>query len=280
VALKGRTGDSRGFALLIVLWTMALLAFIVAELTASSRTEVKIAQNLVGNAVAQAAADGAVFEAIFKLSNPSEGRRWRLDGRAHLVVIGHSRVRVTLTNEAGRINPNLASEALLEALLRVTGSDTEAAHRLATAIEEWVGRKAVPGGPAAGLAEYRAAGLDYGPPGQPLDTLGELSEVLGITPSVLAEIGPHLTLYGAAQPDPRAADPVVAAALALASPTLPSLPRFAVAAPPPFPLLLTVRIAAAARGPGDARASTLVIARVGSLLPSGYVVLSRKAHFG
>lgn len=276
---KARSGNTRGFALLIVLWTMALLAFIITELTVRGRSEVEIAQNLVGNAVAQAAADGAVSEAIFKLSNPSSGG-WRLDGRRHLVVIGHSRVRLTLTNEAGRINPNLASKALLEALLQVTGSAPGRAARLATAIEEWIGKEPVPGGSGAALAEYRAAGLDYGPPRQPLQTIGELSEVIGMTAPVLAAIRPHLTLYGAAQPDPRAADSVVAAALALVSPRLPHPAPLPLAAQQAFPVLRTVRIIAAAKGPGNARATTVVVARIGRLLPSGYVILSRRAQFG
>jgi hypothetical protein len=54
-------------------------------------------------------------------------------------VIGHSRVTLRLEDEAWRINPNLASPALLEALLRGTGSDSESAHRVASAIGEWVG---------------------------------------------------------------------------------------------------------------------------------------------
>ena len=40
--------DCGGFALIIVLWTLVLIAFIVAHITASGRTEVRIAGNLVG----------------------------------------------------------------------------------------------------------------------------------------------------------------------------------------------------------------------------------------
>jgi general secretion pathway protein K len=50
-----------GFALIIVLWTLVLIDFIVAHLTPSGRTEIRIANNLVANAVAQAAGDGAIF---------------------------------------------------------------------------------------------------------------------------------------------------------------------------------------------------------------------------
>ena len=69
-----------GFALIVVLWTLVLIAFIVAHLTASGRTEVQIASNLVANSVAQAAADGAIFEAIFNLSDPRPEQRWPVDG--------------------------------------------------------------------------------------------------------------------------------------------------------------------------------------------------------
>ena len=51
---------SRGFALLIVLWTLVLIAFVVAQVTAAGRTEIRIAGNLAANAAAQAAADGAI----------------------------------------------------------------------------------------------------------------------------------------------------------------------------------------------------------------------------
>src|SRR5271165_7502665 len=85
-----------GFALIIVLWTLVLIAFIVAHLTATGRTEIRIAGNLVANAVAQAAADGAVFAAIFNLSDPQPEQRWPVDGNARELVIGHSRVLVRL----------------------------------------------------------------------------------------------------------------------------------------------------------------------------------------
>jgi general secretion pathway protein K len=101
-----------------------------------------------------------------------------------------------------------------------------------------------------------------------------------MSPSIMAEIRPHLTLYGPAQPDPQAADPVVAAALALVSPAIGSPSSLPVGAAAPVPPLLTVRIAAAAHGPGGALATMVVIARVGAMLPTSYVVLSRKARLG
>jgi general secretion pathway protein K len=262
---------SGGFALLVVLWTLVLIAFIVAHLTASGRTEVRIAGNLVADAVAEAAADGAIAAAIFNQLEANPDQRWPLNREAHELIIGNSRVKVQLEDEAGRVNPSAASPALLEALLRVTGSDPESARRLAAAIGGWVGSElAQPAQKNALLAEYRAAGLDYGPPGEPLETLDELGRVLGMTPAVLAAIRPHLTLFGPPQPNLASADPVVAAALA----TIPQAPQAPVSPNQPPPDMIIVRITATAFGPSNARVTKSAIVRVGAMLPGGYAVLA------
>lgn len=266
--------QSDGFALIIVLWTMVLIAFIVAHVTASGRTEIRIAGNLVANAVARAAADGAVFAAIFNLSDPQPEQRWPVDGKARELVIGHSRVLVRLEDEAWWINPNSASPALPEALLRATGSDPETARRLAIAISEWVGSIPVARPQNAVLADYRAAGLDHAPPGAPLETLDELGRVLGMTPAVLAAIRPHLTLYGPPQPNFATADPIVAAALAEIS-----LAEAVPSASQPPPDVLTTRITATAFGSNNASVTRSAIVRFGAMLPAGYQVLVWRNEF-
>ncbi len=271
-AVCGRSG---GFALLIVLWTLVLVAFIVAHITASGRTEIRIAGNLVANAVAGAAADGAIFAAIFNLMDPRPDQRWAVDGTARELVIGDSRVTVRLEDEAGRINPSWASPALLEALLHVTGSDPASARRLAAMIAEWVGSAPVPRSQNARLAEYRAAGLDYGPPGTPLETLDELARVLGMTPAILAAIRPHLTLFGPPGPSLATADPAVAAALAEI--TLADQASSSANQMPPD--VLTVRIAALASSLGNGHVTRSAIVRLGEMLPGGYVVLAWGSDF-
>jgi len=247
-----------------------LIAFIVAHLAASGRTEVRIAGNLVADAIAQAADDGAIYASIFNQLDPNPDQRWPLNGQPHELTIGNSRVMVKLEDEAGRVNPSLASPALLEALLRTTGSDPESARRVAAAIGEWVGSAQTARPKNELLANYRAAGLDYGPPGEPLETLDELGRVLGMTPAVLAAIRPHLTLFGPEEPNRASADPVVATALAEIAQGA-SVPISPNQAPPD---LFIVRITAAAFGPGNARVTRSAIVRVGAMLPGGYAVLT------
>ena len=257
-----------------MLWTLVLIAFIVAHLTSNGRTELRIAGNLVANAVAQAAADGAIFEAIFNLSDPLPDQRWPVDGKTRELMVGDSRVALRLEDESWWINPNSASPTLLEALLRATGSDPESARRLAIAVGEWVGSAPVPRPQNVTLAEYRAAGLDYGPPGGPLESLDELGRVLGITPAILEEIRPHLTLFGPPQPTASSTDPFVATALAEVSQIAAA---FSANQPPPD--VLTARITATAFGRGNARVAQFAIVRLGAMLPRGYEVLVWGSRF-
>jgi general secretion pathway protein K len=266
------TGSRRrdsGFALLIVLWTLVLIAFLVLHLTATGRTEIRIADNLVANAVAAAAADGAVSEAIFNLSNPRPEQRWPVGGSPQVLTVGDCRVVVRLEDEAARVNPNLASPALMEALLRGLGSDPGNARQIADAIADWVGSSATPKTADVLEAAYRAAGRDYAPPGTPFETLDELGRVLGVTPALYAALKPHLTLFGPAEPQP-GADPVVAAAVAQL-PQLGGTPTPTAAAPQD---VLTVRIIATAAGPGNAHVTRSAVVRIGSTLPQGYAVLA------
>jgi general secretion pathway protein K len=260
-----------GFALIIVLWTLVLIGFIVAHLTASGRTEIRIAGNLVANSASQAAADGAIFETIFNLSDPNPEQRWPVDGTPRQVAVGGIQVILRIQDEASWINPSTASPALIEALLRVIGSDPETARRIATAISEWVGSAAAPRPQEALLADYRAAGLDYGPPGAPFETLGELSRVLGMTPAVLLAIRPHLTLFGPQEPNPATTDPVVAAALAMTSTAGQPVVQ---PGPAAVPDALMVRITALAAGPGNARVTRTAVVRTAVTLPQGYAVLA------
>jgi general secretion pathway protein K len=249
---------SGGFALIIVLWTLVLIAFITAHLVATGRTEIHIAGNLADNAGAGAAADGAISQTIFDLLAPDRRQRRRLDGAAHTLEIGDCRVTVRVYDEAGRINPNLASPALLEALLRVTGTAPENARRLAVAIDEWVGASGAARTQAALTAEYRAAGRDYAPLAEPLETIGELRRVLGMTPTLFAAIAPHLSLFAPAVPILQDADPIVRAAVAAITKSDPGQ----LAATPAQPDDFTARIQAIAQGPGNARAARLAIVRI------------------
>jgi general secretion pathway protein K len=202
----------RGFALLIVLWTMVLLALLVSEITAAGRSEAELAANLRGGAVAEAAADGAEAIAIFHYLAPS-GLRWPADGTWHRLRVGPAQVAVVITDEDGKVNPNTAPRDLLVALLRRIGVDAGAATRLAAAMVDWRSPGPMPSPGGAKTPQYRVAGMAWGPPGAPFQSTAETALVLGMTPAIAARLRPYLSIFTTGEVDPAAADPVVRAAL-------------------------------------------------------------------
>jgi general secretion pathway protein K len=260
--------SERGFALLIVLWMLVLTSFLVAMIAGSGRTELRISSNLIANGQTAAAADGAVYQAIFNLIDSRPELRWPLDGSIHSSRIGDCVIDTRVRDEATRVNPNLASPALLEALLRTIGQDPQSARQLSIAIGEWIGAASPPRPKAVLLAEYRQAGRDYAPPGAPLLSLDELTGVVGMTAATLAILRPHLSLYAPALPT--RADPIVAAALDMVArdnapasllPALPSNNR-------------TARIDITAHGPSNATVTRTAIVKLGPAQAGGYAIVA------
>jgi general secretion pathway protein K len=181
----------RGFALLIVLWTMALLALLVAQFTTTGRTEVQMAQNQRANAVTEAAADGALYEAVMRLVQGA----WAPDGRLRMMRVGDAAVEVRIINQARKVNPNTAPVPVIQALLTNVGVDSGKAAVLARAVVDWRsnGPQSLSGGTK--LSQYQAAGLPYGPANQLFDSVDDVGMVVGMTPAVMARIRPFLSIY-------------------------------------------------------------------------------------
>lgn len=204
-------GGDRGFALLIVLWGIVLLAMLGTGITASGRTDVQLAANIRDAAEAEAAADGAVFAAAFRLLDP--GRTWHTVAEPYTLDTGRARVTLEISDDAGKINPNMASPELLRSLLLLLGTESTTAGRIADAIADWRFPGTLPRQNGAKAPQYRAAGLSYGPPNKPFESLNELGNVLGMTPVLLARVVPHLSLYNDGTAVPAVADDVVRRAL-------------------------------------------------------------------
>jgi general secretion pathway protein K len=202
----------RGFALLIVLWTLVLLALLGTRIVAAGRYDTRLARNLIDAAVLEAETEGAVQQTIFQMLLPGVGR-WTADGTTHVVRVGRAVVTIRLEDESGKVNPNIASEPLLAALLIQVGAPRATANAVAAAIVDWRTAGTEPRPLGAKAPQYAAAGRDYGPPGSDFRDLDELGSVLGMTPVLLARLRPHMTVYSDTDPDGSSSDKIVTAAL-------------------------------------------------------------------
>jgi general secretion pathway protein K len=207
------SGGQRGFALLIVLWTMGFLALLGTQIVAAGRSDTQLADNLKQEAVLEAAADGVVAQSMFLLL-AAKDNRLSADGVERLLRVGQIAVLVRVANENDRVNLNTASGVLLRSLILEVGGSASVADRLVPAILDWrtSGVAARPNGAKA--LQYQAAGRSYGPPGTTFRDVDELADVLGMTPDLLARLVPHVTVLTDGDPDMSTKDPVVARALA------------------------------------------------------------------
>lgn len=256
-----RRGRQRGFALIIVLWAVVLIASLGDRITRNGHASSQLARNLRVSAEAEAMADGLVYTAAFHLldatvfpktiDEPDE--RWVADGSwlSWRWPGGHASVRIE--DEAGKLNPNTAQPELLQALMTELGAPQSVAEQVAHAIVDWRFRRLQASKNGGTEAEYRASGRAYGPPGTPFETLSELGYVLGMTPELLARLIPHLSLYGSASPNPAAADAIVVRALAdvIGQPLLASHAKTA----RPQTVSITVRVETDAGGAFTRRAT-------------------------
>ena len=217
-----RDDRQRGFALLIVLWTLPLLALLGTQLVATSRQHIQLAHNLIDAATLEAAANGAVQQAIFGVLDSST-RHWRPDGSIHAVRFGDAIVAVRVENEADKVNPNIASPKLLQALLFEAGADPSTARAVAASIVEWRLASGSAAKPSVITARYAAAGRDYAPSGAPFASVDDLGAVLGMTPELLARLKPHLTVFTDGDPSAATQDVVVAQALVAAGQSIAEL---------------------------------------------------------
>lgn len=210
-------GNERGFALLIVLLTLGFLALLGTQFGAEGRNAMALARNQRAEAVVEAATAGAVQDQVFALL--AAGDAARLDtGVIRRIRIGSTAIALRVANEGDRLNLNLAQAPQMSALLRQVGASPQQAAAIAAAVLDWRTGGTIPRPGGAKAPQYLAAGLPYASPDAPFRSVGELGQILGVTPALLQALRPHVTVFTSFGPLGQSADPVVARALADAAP--------------------------------------------------------------
>lgn len=217
--MKSAARGASGFALIVVLWFLVLLSAIGIYMLANARSQTALARNTLAAARAEALADGAVANATASQMLTDPAKRWRMDGTPYHLNMAGGEATVRMIDESLKINPNLASDTLVSGLFQALGLDRQHADGLGAAIADWVQPGDDPRPLGAKKAQYAAAGRNYGPPGQPVESLDDLQLVLGMTPQLLAAALPYLTIYTAqASPtNPQAMSPIVLKATKIAA---------------------------------------------------------------
>jgi general secretion pathway protein K len=217
----GARQGERGIALVVVLWTLMMLAMLTLGFSVSSRTEARVAANGAEQTRLRALLRGGVELAVLGLGTADDERGWHADGTAYPAEIDGGRVTVRIRDEAGRIDLNRADADTLQRLITAVMGSPEDAPRLAAAILHQRGGDAAPAGqngpqaapPTKAIPPARTDPDDPAA-GRPFQSREELRRVPGVTRAIADALMPHVTVLSpAAGINPFAADPMVLQAL-------------------------------------------------------------------
>ena len=202
--------DDRGFALVIVLGLMAVLALVGSILTSAVNAHVRAArdfeQRMRGRMLVESAVAAAILDLRRKTGRPlliAENDIVREPVTCTMAADGTVAIRVT--DVAGRVDLNTGAPALFEALIAGLGYDAGTARTIATEIEvrraDWA-QSATP--------ERRRVQ----PQLQAFITEDDIRQLPGVTPGIARAILPHTTVFsGQRGIDPRAVTPGLSAIL-------------------------------------------------------------------
>ncbi|MBF0218662.1 MAG: general secretion pathway protein GspK [Gammaproteobacteria bacterium] len=191
----------QGVALILVLWVVVLLTVMATSLTAIQRSETQLTQLALASSRAEAALTAGVYYAVQQLQVVNPQWRWQGDGRPYLWQFQDYRLRITIQDERGLLNPNSVDRPLWSALLQLAGSSAREAEQLYDQLQDWRDRDQLQSLNGAEDALYIASGVPYGAADEPLVSIEELLLLLQMSPQLYQQLRPLLSLRAAAQPD-------------------------------------------------------------------------------
>jgi general secretion pathway protein K len=188
--------SSRGWALISVLWVVAILSMLAAASQQLTVTSVRTEHKAQDAARAASDLDAGVARAVAGIGDPELGKRWRIDGVAQDFAFDGLTLHVAVQDQLGCIDLNDADVSMLRQLLQAAGGlAPDQAASFADKIVDWrspADRHSLHG---ATDADYAAAGYAWRERHGAFQTVDELKLVMGMTPELFARLAPALTVY-------------------------------------------------------------------------------------
>ncbi|OGP88484.1 MAG: hypothetical protein A2156_03415 [Deltaproteobacteria bacterium RBG_16_48_10] len=194
---------SRGVALIMVLWVIAILSVIVLEFSFAMRTEVNITQHYKGEVQLYAYAEGGIQRAIAELiykhdpaiqqmrktrkleETPPEKREWITDGRVYLLPYDQGTCEIRVMGETGKVNVNTVSDPTLRKIIGQMGLEGEARDGVVDSILDWIDADDFHRLNGAENDYYQSLKEEpYNCKNGNLDSIEELLLVRGVTPNL------------------------------------------------------------------------------------------------
>lgn len=215
-----RAGATRhvesGSITILALWSVAIIALLLAAATATTRGELRSTTNALDEARVRLAAEAGTQLGIARLLRRRAAGVLVFDGTPETWRDGSATVAIAIVDEAGKIDLNEAPLELLSGLFVAVGRPREEALLLACNVVEWRAGSAGPPCP-------EPAGADDRPrlPARRFIATEELAQVPGFDDLLYEEVADYVTVATrAAAIDPLVASRPVLLAIPGATPTL------------------------------------------------------------
>lgn len=196
---SGSRPAQRGFALLLVIWVLALLALLAAGVAADTSSETVIARNRLDIASARDAADSGVSLAILGLLDPDPTKRLPADGRNETFQIGNRTVTASIVDEGGKIDLNSAPNDLIAGLADELGIEPADRNALLTGIATRRESFAKIAGSTSLLSSPLISNIGGADPGRlSMQAFADTSEIWslpGLSHDAAARLLPYFTVY-------------------------------------------------------------------------------------
>jgi hypothetical protein len=185
---KPRFGRKKGVVIIAVLWICALVMWFALKISTETRLQGEEQAHLLRKSQALHLAIGGCYEALARMGQaPSSGLdrtpedSWQPDGTPHLVDYQSGRAVVIVEKEDQKINVNRANPSQLKAAFEKRGMEGELADTLADRIVDFVDKDDTPLLHGMEKAQYKQAGLHYGPINGPMVRLDQILMIPGMT---------------------------------------------------------------------------------------------------
>lgn len=193
---RGGRRRQRGFALIFVLWVMALVTVMAGTYAYSKRLEAAGARNELDSAAARYLAEAGVKRALYALGDPDPQQRWPADGKEQLWSMGDARLWIAIQDTTGLIDINRADLAIIDGILEVVGVEANRRRQITDAVGDWRDRDSVRRANGAEDGDYAAAGSAHGAKDGRFDDVSELGLLPGMTARDVRMLEEFLTVYG------------------------------------------------------------------------------------
>jgi len=199
--MTSRPTLQQGFALVLVLWVLSLLAIMAGSFALSMRRESAIIEGVKHSAETQGIAESGLAIAELMMLDPDAHSRWRTDGSIYQIDFPNASVRVRLISETGKIDVNTANQKLLTGLMTHAPVEQDQQLKVLGAIMDWRDADEEVREQGAEKAEYKRAKLSYGPRNKRFHSIEELQMVLGINHELYQWLEPRVTVYSGQEVD-------------------------------------------------------------------------------